>query len=416
MRKAKIGDYVRVHYLIRLEDRSIYSGTFGEGPVVFKIGECKDMQGLDDIIVGMFPNEFKSVRFDAKNMVGDYDPRLVFVVRREELPKNVDIKIGMFLQRVKSDGSKEYLRIVNMHDDLVMLDANHPLAGRNLIMDVLLLDINDNIKDLLENFRYEWFKEKVNNIEDFEEELKRYERRDDKKILICVSAFNRRKMTELCLSQIQRYKAKNCFLQVYNDHSNEYNNDFLKNYADEVIQLPLKMGIHNLRIYQLKRFLESDFDLLYFTDNDVLHDPEFIKVLNFLYELGNKELPVCIYNSRFHAKPENVIFFKNGVSLRKTAPGVSMLYDKNMAERIIRYIDKIGSFLNDISWDYRIIAYLDKPFITTDISYLEHFGAEGIHNADFERDRAINPTFYLKSMRQNIINFLVNGEYLDIKF
>jgi hypothetical protein len=223
-------------------------------------------------------------------------------------------------------------------------------------------------------------------------------------------------MTELCLSQIQRYKAKNCFLQVYNDHSNEYNNDFLKNYADEVIQLPLKMGIHNLRIYQLKRFLESDFDLLYFTDNDVLHDPEFIKVLNFLYELGNKELPVCIYNSRFHAKPENVIFFKNGVSLRKTAPGVSMLYDKNMAERIIRYIDKIGSFLNDISWDYRIIAYLDKPFITTDISYLEHFGAEGIHNADFERDRAINPTFYLKSMRQNIINFLVNGEYLDIKF
>jgi tetratricopeptide (TPR) repeat protein len=227
-----------------------------------------------------------------------------------------------------------------------------------------------------------------------------------KKILIIVAAFNRKKITALSLDQTKRYKTPNCCLHVYNDHSTEYDNTPLYKYADDVIQLPNKMGIDKLRWYQFRKFLESRFDFLYFTDSDVIHDPQYVFVLDVLYEQGRRSLPVSLFNSIFTFRPKMILHYNNGIFLKTTAPGISMFYDRQMVEKILSVSGKIGNAFDYLPWDNRAAAFLGLPWITPEISYLEHFGANGINNDSFERDRAINPTEYLQERRERILQYL----------
>jgi hypothetical protein len=217
----------------------------------------------------------------------------------------------------------------------------------------------------------------------------------------------------MSLTQTKRYKTSYCHLQVYNDHSTEYDNDFLTPYADEVIKLPSKMGIHSLRWHQFREFLKTDFDFIYMTDGDVIHDPRFITVLEVLYETGDGKLPVCLFNSAFHVEPRIILYRKNGVMLKGTAPGVSMFYDRAMVEKIVSMLDRH----HDTSiWDYTALKYLGLPWVTPETSYLEHYGGGGIHNADYERDRAINPTEYLRERREGILRYLTHDDELQMVF
>jgi hypothetical protein len=248
------------------------------------------------------------------------------------------------------------------------------------------------------------------------EQIAKSEKTNQKTILIVVSAFNRKKITRLSLAQTKRYKETYCHLQLYNDHSTEYDNSFLEPLADEVIILPEKMGIHDLRYYQLRNFLETDFDFMYMTDNDIIHDPQYIKVLETLYNIGDCKLPVCLYNSPYHSDDKTVLYNKRGIMIKKTAPGVSMFLDRKMVEKIVNALNKIGNDHDMYGWDYMVIAYLGLPWISPEISFLEHYGGGGLHNIDFEIDRAINPTQYLKDRRNDIIKYLTEDVNLQILF
>jgi tetratricopeptide (TPR) repeat protein len=252
--------------------------------------------------------------------------------------------------------------------------------------------------------------------ERLEDAIAAYNKATGFSILISVSAFNRKKITQLALEQIKRYKTSYCHLQVYNDHSTEYGNTFLEAYADEVVQLPDKMGIHDLRMHQFRRFLETDFDLLYMTDNDVLHDPDFVAALEVLYEMGNCRLPVGIFNSSAHMSAGNIMYHGNGILLRKFSSGVSMLFNKQMVERIVSLENKSSAAHNVMAWDYKAMLYLGLPWMTSETSYLEHFGGGGIHNRDFAGDRALQPTKYLRERWQPIVNYLAEDVELEISF
>ena len=246
---------------------------------------------------------------------------------------------------------------------------------------------------------------------DLTDAIKSHDQISDKSILISVPVYNRKRVTRLSLAQTRRYKTPSCFLQVYNDQSDEYDNTFLTPYADEVIQLPEKKGINALRWHQFRSFLETDFDFIYMTDSDVIHDPEFISALDVLYETGNRKLPICLFNSAFHMEPRIILYRKNGVMLKGTAPGVSMFYDRTMVERILSMLKRHHD--NEV-WDFAAVKYLELPWITPETSYLEHFGTGGIHNMDNERDRAINPTEYLQERRERILKYLMHHDESQI--
>lgn len=255
-----------------------------------------------------------------------------------------------------------------------------------------------------------------NNKTQIDEALINHKENNQGSILISVSVLDRKKITQLSLSQTKRYKTPYCYLQVYNDHSTEYDNSFLEPYADKITLLPRKMGIHNLRWYQFKKFLETDFDFIYMTDNDIIHDPHYIAVLEILYEMGDRKLPVCIYNSKDHLGDKFILYNNNGIMLKKTAPGFSMFYDRKMVEKIVSVLNKVDNDHDNYGWDYRAIVYLGLPWITSETSYLEHYGFGGIHNADFETDRAINPTGYLQEKRESILAYLMRDTPLRTEF
>jgi tetratricopeptide (TPR) repeat protein len=242
------------------------------------------------------------------------------------------------------------------------------------------------------------------------------ETRGRKKFLIVVSAFNRKKITALSLDQTRRYKTDYCRLQVYNDHSSDYDNTFLAGYADEVIRLPDKMGIDNLRWYQFRKFLETDYDFLYMTDNDVIHDPEYPAMLEKLYAMGKGELPVSLLNNISMLQPRLILYYEDGVFLKTSAPGASMFFDRRMVEKIISVSNKIGNKLDYLAWDNKAVACLGLPWITPEMSYLEHFGAGGISSDNYERERAINPTEYLQIRREPILQYLTEGDDLLINW
>jgi len=237
-----------------------------------------------------------------------------------------------------------------------------------------------------------------------------------KKILIVVAAFNRKKITGLSLAQTKRYKTPYCQVQVYNDHSSEYDNAFLTRYADEVIQLPNKMGIDRLRWYQFRKFLETDFDFLYMTDNDVIHDPDYVAMLERLYVKGKRMLPVSLFNNIFMLQPRLILSYAQEIFVKSSAPGASMFFDRSMVEKILLTSLNIGNLLDNLPWDNKAVACLRLPWITPERSYLEHFGAGGLNNDNFERERAVNPTTYLQKRRDLILKYLAEEMDMNIDF
>ncbi len=238
-------------------------------------------------------------------------------------------------------------------------------------------------------------------------------------ILIVVPVFNRKKITELSLYQTNRYKGDGNKLVVYNDHSTEYDNEFLSEYCDEVITMPKKMGVQHLRWHHLRSFLNQDeYQYLYLTDSDVIHDPQYITKLKEYYGKymlnDGKKMPVCLYNTIYHMNQGNTLSENGIILLRKTAPGVSMFFNKEMVKQIVNSLDNLGKD-PDYGWDYFPNQFLKIPYITSNTSYLEHFGANGLHSyegrAGMDKDRAINPTEYLQAIRETVINYILfNGE------
>lgn len=240
------------------------------------------------------------------------------------------------------------------------------------------------------------------------------------RILICVPVWNRKKITELVLNNLMKYK-KDATLWVYNDWSTEYDNDFLEPLCDKVIKLPPSekivvrneknvhgMGVQNLRWHQFRDFLRQDsWNYLYFTDNDALHDPDFIDTLKALVMKSGNLLPACLYSTRWHSNNLEKRF--GDIEVRRHAPGISHLYSKEMVRRIVTVLDQQKNDPN-YSWDFYVSDYLGLPFLTSTVSYIEHFGAsrESMHSPEgaWDRDRATNPTPYLKDLRERVIAYL----------
>ena len=243
------------------------------------------------------------------------------------------------------------------------------------------------------------------------------------KILIALSTFNRKNITKLCLENLKQIvdKDKKSKLVIYDDASTNYGDEFLKQYSDNVLRFRVSGGIERSRARAFRDFIYiyKDFDLFYMTDNDTIHDPNFLEILRKLYESSSKKfdkkLPIGLYNSKFHNNPKNVIYENNILSVRKTCPGVSQCFDREMINKMLTFINKNPVYETLYGFDYHWPASLNVPFLQTQTSYLEHFARDkkekGLHSthtindprADFERDRAIHPTSYLKKIREKII-------------
>jgi peptidylprolyl isomerase len=138
---AKKGDKVHIHYTGRLTDGSVFDSSEGRAPLQFTVGSGQVIAGFDKAVTGMNEGETQTVNIPADQAYGDFRPELVFEVPRDQFPQDIAPEIGQRLQM--QNGSQVAMVIVSeVGEDVVKLNANHPLAGKELIFDLQLVRID----------------------------------------------------------------------------------------------------------------------------------------------------------------------------------------------------------------------------------------------------------------------------------
>jgi peptidylprolyl isomerase len=139
MTEVKNGDVVRVHYTARLTDGTEFDSTAARGPLELEIGAGQVLPGLDRRIDGLTVGETSTVTVPAEEAYGVRDEARVQTVPRSAVPEGTEI--GTRLQANTPDGSKVALTVVDIDDERATVDANHPFAGEDLVVDVEIVEI-----------------------------------------------------------------------------------------------------------------------------------------------------------------------------------------------------------------------------------------------------------------------------------
>jgi len=141
MAQAKYGDTVKVHYTGKFEDGTIFDTSIDRDPLLFTIGSGQILPGFEEAIIGMNSGESKTATIPAEKAYGPYHKEMVLVVARNQFPEDLKLDIGAQLELSRKDGETIIVTITNVNESTVTLDANHPLAGKDLIFDIHLVEI-----------------------------------------------------------------------------------------------------------------------------------------------------------------------------------------------------------------------------------------------------------------------------------
>ena len=141
MTQANEGDTVRIHYSGKLTDGTLFDSSSGSDPLEFKIGTNTIIPKLEASVVGMTVGDKAVIEIDADDAYGPRLEEAVQNVERSMIPDEVDLTVGGQLQATAPDGKQLILTVVEVNDETVTLDGNHPLAGENLVFNIELVDI-----------------------------------------------------------------------------------------------------------------------------------------------------------------------------------------------------------------------------------------------------------------------------------
>ena len=159
MAHAKKGDTVRINFTGTLEDGSVFDTTLEDaedctqddcssdecgchhGPMELIIGAEEFFSTVEDALIGMAPGEKKTVVIPAEHAFGEYDEEEVFTIRRDQLTGDAAPEAGQELELTGDDGEPIDVIVVEVTDETITLDANHPLAGEDITYEIELLEI-----------------------------------------------------------------------------------------------------------------------------------------------------------------------------------------------------------------------------------------------------------------------------------
>jgi peptidylprolyl isomerase len=142
MRQAKHGDTVRVHYRGKLHDGSVFDASFDREPLQFTIGGGQVIPGFEEAVVGMNPGDSKTTEVPAEGGFGPYREDMVVVVDKSQFGHlDQEPTVGDRIPVPQPGGPPIEVTVANVTESEVTVDANHPLAGEELTIDIELIDI-----------------------------------------------------------------------------------------------------------------------------------------------------------------------------------------------------------------------------------------------------------------------------------
>lgn len=140
MKQAKEGDTVSLHYKGTFEDGTVFDSSETHGALKFTIGKGMVIPGFDEAVLGMKLGETKTVTIPPEKGYGPHKDELLIKINKTELPPDLNPVVGQRLEFSK-DKQRLQFTVAEVTDDAVVFDANHPLAGKTLVFELLLLEI-----------------------------------------------------------------------------------------------------------------------------------------------------------------------------------------------------------------------------------------------------------------------------------
>ena len=142
MVSAKQGDTVKVHYTGKLRDGTVFDSSVQREPLEFAIGAGQVILGFENAVIGMSPGDAKTQEILSDDAYGPYSDEMVAEIDRQQIPEDVPITIGQQLQLQNSSGQAIPVVVKAVEQETVTLDGNHPLAGKDLIFEIQLVELS----------------------------------------------------------------------------------------------------------------------------------------------------------------------------------------------------------------------------------------------------------------------------------
>jgi peptidylprolyl isomerase len=141
MTQVENGNTVKVHYTGTLEDGTQFDSSAGRDPLEFTVGSGQIIPGFEEAVMGMKPGDEKTVTIPSEQAYGPHHEELLVKVGRELIPDHVEPELGQQLEIRQEDGQVIAVVITEMTDNEITMDANHPLAGQDLIFKIELVAV-----------------------------------------------------------------------------------------------------------------------------------------------------------------------------------------------------------------------------------------------------------------------------------
>lgn len=141
MSTAKVNDKVKVHYTGKLSSGEVFDSSVNREPIEFVVGGGQMIKGFDDGVLGMSLNEKKTLNIPAEQAYGESNPALIQTLDRAQLPPDLKPEVGQTLVAGSPEGQEMHVQVTEVTEATITIDANHPLAGKELIFDIELVEI-----------------------------------------------------------------------------------------------------------------------------------------------------------------------------------------------------------------------------------------------------------------------------------
>ena len=145
MSQVKVNSTIKVNYTGKLSNGQIFDTSEGKEPIEFVLGQERLIPGFEKGLIDMKLNEKKIIEIAKDQAYGEPNPNLIQEVKKAELPQDMEPKVGMGLVSKSPEGQEINLMVVEVKEDSIVIDGNHPLAGHDLIFDVEVVEIRETV-------------------------------------------------------------------------------------------------------------------------------------------------------------------------------------------------------------------------------------------------------------------------------
>jgi peptidylprolyl isomerase len=142
MSQAKQGDTVKVHYTGKLQDGNVFDSSENREPLQFTLGAGNMIPGFEQAVQGMNIGDKKTAEIPSEQAYGEKREDMIISVPRENVPGDIEPEVGQQLAIQQQGGQQVPVTVTEVSEEKVVLDANHPLAGKDLVFEIELVEIS----------------------------------------------------------------------------------------------------------------------------------------------------------------------------------------------------------------------------------------------------------------------------------